>query len=384
MTVGLRGTPGAWTIPLLALAVLAACGADPLSATGTSQPADATASVSLGAPVTSSGTTSSGARPRLAARPIASYTFVVDDPAWITLTKDGIAFTTTTESGQPVVEVMRPGAREPNTVYTGPVGAVVEAVNGGADYVTWTTDSQQQDDPMQPVSWRIYSFNLHTGKTAIAASSTKPTPAPPWSVMSGDRIAWVGFDGTKNDGSDIYLTDLRSSVTHKVVSNVISGQVALNATTLVFTKTVGTPTSATDVGKSDLFAVDLRSGETRRLTTTGDVDLPVLSGRWLSWESGRPDNGQAMAGMKLPDGPILTYPADLQGWLETGNGFSAYFGPSGVTAIPLARHARPRVLAYDSNDACVACGISVLDSEVAWADTRGDKTTVTVDAIGLS
>lgn len=368
------------TSALCLLLALAACG-QAVSPASDGKPVPSSSSPALSSPAPSSAAPSrpTGSPAPVRNRPtsvavdvVASYSLTVPDAGSVTTAGSGIAFTTTINNLRPnqveTVNIMKPGDRTPTVVFTGAPGGAIEGVVAGKNYLVWTF-ATQQEDPMDEVPWTIYAYDLHSGTTRVVARSREDSPLPPWSSISGNQIAWPVYRGMDSQLSDFYVADLGTHHTRKVASGVRSGQLTLSGTTLIYNKTVVVPTSNDDLGKSDLFALDLRTGKTRRLTHTGRVELPTLSGPWLAWQA-----GHKLGSMNLATGATHTLNIDVQGFLSAGPGFAAYmgWGNEGVSVVPLADRARPiRVPHGSATEMCVPCGITVSGSRMTWAADRG-------------
>lgn len=317
-------------------------------------------------------------------RRVSSYRIPAADPVWLTLTRDGIAYGGAAPDGAPTVEVMPEGAKQPATIFTGPRGGVIDGIAAGTDYLSWTFEPFVQQDPTEPVPWTIYAYDLGTDKTEVVASSAKGSPLPPSPVINGHRVAWVDYLGIRRKSSAVYVANVRTGTTRKVLADVRTDQIALTGHSIIYNNSVRASSSPSDMGADDLFEFDLHTGASRRLTRIGSVDGPVAWGRWVAWESGSWDPGRKLGSLRLPDGPVLTLEDRLQGMLGVGAGFAVYDGVSGLDATALAPGAKPVRIASNAQENCPRCGFSVRGSRVAWAATHRGTTTVTVDAIGLS
>lgn len=245
---------------------------------------------------------------------------------------------------------------------------------GSRDTVVYTeiTSLSTNDGSDSGADWRIRTVDMRTGARRTVAERSPDAPAQrrlvPQPHVEWPWVAWL--QATEAEGAvgggrgQVWTMDLRSSERRMLVDRdarpvlvgVTGGMVVYDAVTA----------EDDDPASRDLFIVDPRTGERRRLTTEGGVREFTAANGWVAWQrTPGPDRGPE-TWVAPVDG---SRPAVRLGMIEEaipGNGFVladrdanlVAFDLQRVDADPLPLHDkasawRDRQLLWDADDAIV-------------------------------
>lgn len=283
-----------------------------------------------------------------------------------------VAYTVKASNGGHSVVLLDLGSRSTRVIATTPAGGLFNGVAASGHWLTWVEQPRIQSDGVDPVSWRMDSYDLRTGRTRTVVRSLRPNPLPPVPVAAGNRVVWADYRGIASQKTDIRLADLATGRVQPVVAGVHSDQVAFDGSTVVYTEAEKLDASR-NIDIENLHAVSLDGRHTSRLTRSGTVDLPRLADGLLVWQD---RTTSAINAMRMPDGAPRAITITSQMAASPGAGFAADLqlvlqddqtedyqveivpadNPAGALELPL-----PKGYQY-----CVPGGINVQGTRVAW------------------
>jgi hypothetical protein len=163
-------------------------------------------------------------------------------------------------------------------------GWEVEQIALDDDTMVWVQQDRQQSDALEPVSWRIETLDLATGRERTALSSTSTTRLAPGILLWNDTLIYTRYHGLEQGTSDFRSLDLATGADRLLVRNVAAGQMAYDGTNLIATLTESRG-HANGGQRSDLYVINRQPP--RAITSTDHTVDPQLADGRLLWQDCR-------------------------------------------------------------------------------------------------
>jgi hypothetical protein len=210
-------------------------------------------------------------------------------------------------SGYERIRVVDPVTGGESTIrVTGP-HVIVEAVDADDRWVAWVETTDQQDGAMGDANWKIFRYELKTGKSTLVRESPFATPTPPYPIVADGTLAWTAPVGLPGTGYDAYLTDLATLETQRIIRNDLVGIGGLTEQYVAFARTDEMRARSYDV---NAYLYDRTTGKTRALTTTGKVEVVQIEGDVVMWteriRAGYPRSRVYVQGIDDDESRLLT------------------------------------------------------------------------------
>jgi hypothetical protein len=241
----------------------------------------------------------------------------------------------------------------------------VASISIAGGWLFWVEQQGVQTSPVSPVGWAIKGRRLSGGDVHLIAHSTQAVPVVPTLVAGGSHLVWVQYLGLTERTADVFVLEIGSLRPRRILSHVATGQVAVTAHWVVFTKTAWlahAPLSYTD----DIWKIPLTGGTPVAVTHDGESHLPQASGDYVVWVKPKLGDPKAVMGKSLMSGSPA--PRKLAGAqaanLAAGSGWVAYLDMR--DHVWLAVEATAKHTLVDQRRISLSSRVSARDDRLAW------------------
>lgn len=204
-------------------------------------------------------------------------------------------------------------------------GWQIEQVQVDGGRVAWVEQDRKQSNAIEPVSWRIRTFQLSSGKVATVLSSRTTTRLAPDIHLWRDTLIHTDYHGLVRGTSDFRALDLGSGTDRLLARDLGAGQMVYDGTTLVATVTEDRG-SRPGESTSDLYEINHRPP--RAVTSTDHGADPQLEDDRLLWQDCHQTDCTVML-QRWPDGKAHALFSGQDLLPSLGKGFVAFVERSG-------------------------------------------------------
>lgn len=248
--------------------------------------------------------------------------------------------------------------------------SAIEWSRGSRETLVFTEQDYGADRESDPAAaWRIMALDLASGKRDVLDRDQDPSEREfnPIVEIDWPWVAW-GRPTKAENRYDLVVFNLESSQRTTMLRETDFADLHVVDTTVVYT--------APSAAGRDLFAIDLPAtgAAPRRLTTSGQVQrVGKAGGELVGYEEPLNTDPQRLLVVPVKGGtPIAIRNAVTGGNVVTGNGFAAWYGQLGSVEVSAIAPSAEAVTVLAKN-ASVPTRLSADRTRLVWGEmTKGD------------